>query len=142
GVRIMPLVSFFGPLKSTERKLVFGLLAFSLFFGAVGQARADHVRALFDLNTRPSGPFPSNWFTVADDAQNTGRRVNLPLPDPTTHRSDYEDTQVLNTLDGFNMQPRLSIPFDSPIDVSTATSKSVFLVSLGDTRPGGDKGGE
>src|SRR5260370_1248688 len=114
GVRIMPLVSFFGQLKSADRKLVFGLLACSLFFGAVGQTRADHVRALFDLSTPTSGPFPSNWFSVADDTQNTGRRVNMPLPDPTTHASDYQDAQVLNTLDGFNLQPRLSIPFAGP----------------------------
>jgi hypothetical protein len=64
------------------------------------------------------------------------------LPDPTTHLSDYQDTQVLNTLDGFNLQPRLSIPFDGLIDVNTVSSNTVFLVSMGDTLPGGDKGGE
>src|SRR5207245_1228949 len=67
---------------------------------------------------------------------------DMPLPDPATHRSDYEDTLVLNTLDGFNLQPRLSIPFDGPIDLNTVSSKTVFLVSLGDTLPGGDKGGK
>src|SRR5437667_7272966 len=51
--------------------------------------------------------FASDRFTVADPTQNTGRRVNLPLPDPLTSPSDYQDTQVLNTLDGFNLQPRL-----------------------------------
>jgi dienelactone hydrolase len=49
---------------------------------------------------------------------------------------------VLNKLDGFNLQPRLSIPFDGPIDVGSVTSQSVFLVSLGSTLPGGDTGGE
>jgi len=49
---------------------------------------------------------------------------------------------VLNTLDGFNLQPRLSIPFDGPIDVSTVTSVTIFLLSLGDTLPGGDQGGQ
>jgi hypothetical protein len=100
------------------------------------------VHALFDLASPETGPFPSNHFTVADNTQNTGRRVNLPLPDPVTHQSDYEDVQVINTLDGFNMQPRLSIPFDGAIDVNTVTSKTVFQISLGDTLPGGDKGGE
>jgi hypothetical protein len=80
-----------------------------------------------------SGPFPSNWFTLKDGTQNTGLRVNLPLPDPATHPSDYQDTQVINTLDGFNLQPRLSVPFDGPIDVNTVNSNTVFLVSLGDT---------
>jgi hypothetical protein len=91
------------------------------------------VHALFDLTAPTDAPFPSNRWTVTDHTQNTGRRVNLPLPDQTTHPSDYEDTLVLNTLDGFNLQPRLSIPFDGPIDVSTVSSDTIFLVSLGDT---------
>jgi hypothetical protein len=100
------------------------------------------VHALFDLGTTASGTFPSDRFTVADTTQNTGRRVNLPLPNPTTHPSDYEDTQVLNTLDGFNLQPRLSIPFDGAIDVNTVTSNTVFLVSMGDTLNPHDHGGQ
>jgi hypothetical protein len=35
---------------------------------------------------------------------------------------------VLNELDGFNQHPRISIPFDGDIDVSTATSDTIFLV--------------
>jgi hypothetical protein len=100
------------------------------------------VHALFDLASPDAAPFPSNWFTVADGTQNTGRRVNLPLPDSVTYQSDYEDVQLINTLDGFNMQPRLSIPFDGAIDVNTVTSQTVFQISLGDTLPGGDPGGE
>jgi hypothetical protein len=91
------------------------------------------VHALFDLSMPATGPFPSNWFTVEDGTQNTGRRVNLLLPDPATHPSDYQDTQMINTLDGFNLQPRLSVPFDGPIDVNSVTSQDVFLVNLGDT---------
>jgi hypothetical protein len=100
------------------------------------------VHALFDLATPAGGPFPSDRFTVADHTQNTSLRVNLPLPDPTTNPSDYEDTQVLNTLDGFNLQPRLSIPFDGPIDVNSVTSSTIFLVSLGDTLDPHDHGGQ
>jgi hypothetical protein len=100
------------------------------------------VHALFDLGTPAGGPFPSDRFTVADHTQNTSLRVNLPLPNPTNNPSDYEDTQVLNTLDGFNLQPRLSIPFDGPIDVNSVTSSTVFLVSLGDTLNPHDHGGQ
>ena len=100
------------------------------------------VHPLFDLAAPATSPFPSDRFTVADTSQNTARRVNLPLPDPVTHQSDYEDVQLINTLDGFNMQPRLSIPFDGAIDVNTVTSQTVFQISLGDTLPGGDPGGE
>jgi len=88
------------------------------------------VHALFDLTTTAGGPFPSDWFTVEDPSHNTGRRVNLPFPDCEARRSDCEDLAVLNTLDGFNLQPRLSLPFDGPIDVSTVTSDAVFLINL------------
>src|SRR6516225_1849295 len=100
------------------------------------------VHPLFDLAAPVTSPFPSDRFTGADTSQNTGRRVNLPLPDPVTHQSDYEDVQLINELDGFNMQPRLSIPFDGEIDVNTVTSQTVFQISLGDTLPGGDPGGK
>ena len=92
------------------------------------------VHALFDLSSPSRGPFPSDRFTVADPDQNTGRRVALPLPwDCVANRSECEDLTVLNELDGFNQHPRVSIPFDGPIDVSTATSENIFIVSLGDT---------
>jgi hypothetical protein len=104
------------------------------------------VHPLFDLAAVATSPFPTDRFTVADATQNTGQRVNLPLPNQATNPSDYQDTLVLNTLDGFNLQPRLSIPFDGPINVNSVSgrnsSPSVFLVSLGDTLPGGDAGGE
>ena len=46
--------------------------------------------------------------------------------------SDCADIDVLNTLDGFNMQPRISIPFTGPIDPSSVNSSNVFLISLPD----------
>ena len=108
----------------------------------VAPARAAaQAHALFDVNTTTGGPFPSDLFTLADSSQNTGLRVNLPKPDCSARPSDCEDIDVLDTLDGFNLLPRLSVPFDSPIDVATATSESIFLISLGSTLPGGDTGG-
>ena len=98
------------------------------------------VRALFDLDAPNTGPFPSDWFTVEDSSQNTGLRVNLRLPDCSVRVSDCEDLAVINTLDGFNVQPRLSIPFDGTIYPASATSNTVFLISLGSTL-GGDRGG-
>ncbi|MDQ3622307.1 MAG: hypothetical protein M3463_07440 [Verrucomicrobiota bacterium] len=99
------------------------------------------VHALFDLATPAGGPFPSDRFTVRDRSHNTGRRVNLPKPDCDERPSDCEDIDLLNTLDGFNMQPRLSIPFDGPIDVYSVSSGNVFLISLGDTLNRRDRGG-
>jgi hypothetical protein len=39
---------------------------------------------------------------------------------------------MFNTLDGFNLQPRLAIPFDGPIDGASLTAESVFLSKLDD----------
>ena len=98
---------------------------------------AAGVQALFGIESPTAGPFPSDLFTVADRSHNTKLRVNLPFPDCNVHVSDCDDLHVINTLDGFNLQPRLSIPFSGPIDVTTVTSETVFLVNLGSTRPRG-----
>ena len=93
------------------------------------------VHPLFDLTTPAGSPFPSDRFTVADPEQNTGRRVALPMPaDCVANRSECEEITLLNLLDGFNQHPRLSIPFDGDIDLSTATSDNIFLVALGARR--------
>jgi len=89
------------------------------------------VEALFDLTSPATSPFPSDRFTVADHDQRTGVRVSLPKPDCIVRVSDCADIDVINTLDGFNLQPRLSIPFSGPIDVSTVSSSTVFLVRIG-----------
>lgn len=143
--------------KYKSTRSVFQALAFALFTLMVvapqslahaasllaerDSASDQAVHALFDLTAPARSPFPSDRFTVSDRSHNTRRRVNLPKPNCTERRSDCEDIDVINTLDGFNLQPRLSIPFDGPIDVATVTSRTVFLVSLSSTLPGGDRGG-
>jgi hypothetical protein len=81
--------------------------------------------------TSAGQPFPSNLYTTADPTQITGLRVDLPKPDCATHASDCSDIAVLDTLDGFNIQPRVSIPFSGAIDLSTVTSANIFLVGPG-----------
>jgi hypothetical protein len=90
------------------------------------------VQPLFDLRAPSSAPFPSNRFAVTDRRHLTGLRVNLPKPDCAQRPSDCNDIAVLNTLDGFNMQPRLSIPFSGPIDPKSVNSSNVFLIRMGD----------
>jgi len=91
------------------------------------------VHALFDLSSTTTAPFPSNAFSVADDTQLTHIRVNLPTPASCAGReSDCEDIADLDTLDGFNVLPRITIPFDGDIDSSTANSENIFIISLGD----------
>ena len=95
------------------------------------------VHPLFDLSSPATSPFPSDRFTVTDPEQNTGRRVNLPLPpDCVANESDCNDLSVINQLDGFHQHPRVSIPFDGDIDPETA-QENIFLVEVPDS-VGGD----
>ncbi len=82
-------------------------------------------------STSAGQPFPSDLYTVPDSTQVTGLRIDLPKPDCATHPSDCADIAVLDTLDGFNIQPRISIPFSGPIDLSTVSSSTIFLVGPG-----------
>jgi len=54
--------------------------------------------------TSAGQPFPSNLYTVPDASQLTGIHVDLPKPDCSTHPSDCADIDVLDRLDGFNIQ--------------------------------------
>ncbi|MGM9426072.1 Ig-like domain-containing protein [Hydrogenophaga sp. MI9] len=81
-----------------------------------------------------ASPFPSNRYTVADFGNATFRRVNLPRPDCAVRVSDCQDIDVINTLDGFSTQPRITVPFTGDIDLSSVNSDTVFLVNLGDTQ--------
>ena len=116
------------------------VVATTVFLSSSTLGQEHRTHALFGLDSPDNGPFPSDRSTVLDDAQNTGRRVSLPPPSATcaVSISECEDRAVINELDGFNLQPRLSIPFSGPIEPSTVTSDTVFLMSLGSTVPGQD----
>jgi hypothetical protein len=124
-------------MRTSLRKFALAVLAASFFVSAAVPAASIDV--LFDVSDRSKTPFPSDLFTVFDFSQNTLRRVELPKP-ACTPVIRCDDIDVLNALDGFNIQPRLSIPFSGPIDVATVNSDSVYLVSLGSTTGGGSIG--
>jgi hypothetical protein len=115
---------------STGRRLATALI----FLAVPLVALADGVSVKFDLSDPAGSPFPSNRFTVIDWSQNTYRRVNLPKPDCGVRPSDCADIDVINTLDGFSTQPRITVPFTGDIDVASVNSDTVFLVNLGDTQ--------
>src|SRR5262245_29127677 len=94
---------------------------------------AAQVEALFDLSTTTGGPFPTNVFTKLDFSNRSNRVVNLPKPDCTAMPARCADLDVLNSLDGFNLQLRVRIPFSGAIDVKTVNATNFFLVTLGDT---------
>jgi hypothetical protein len=95
-------------------------------------ALADGVSVRND-GTLAGSPFPSNRYSVFDGTQNTLRRVQLPKPDCAVRVSDCQDIDVINTLDGFSTQPRITVPFTGDIDPGTVNSDTIFLLNLGDT---------
>lgn len=115
------------------KRALLSALMFTLTSSAWAQVP---VHARFDLASVSGAPFPTDLYTIADPRNRTGRRVNMPLPDCSTRPSDCNDLAVVNTMDGFNLLPRISIPFDGPIDPNTATSATVYLVEL--AQAGGD----
>jgi hypothetical protein len=112
------------------------VVTLALVLATAMPALAAGVHARFDLAFRSEMPFPTDLFTVADPSHNTGRRVSLPAPNCAMRPSDCADIAVINTLDGFNLQARISVPFSGPIDVSSVNSGNVFFLSLGDTLGG------
>jgi hypothetical protein len=113
--------------NSFVRRIFVLLVAAALLVPALALAE---THPLFNLQSTTQSPFPSDRFTAFDSQQLTGLRVNVPLPNCATNPSDCADLTLLNQLDGFNLQPRLSIPFDGAINVSTVNSSTVFLLQL------------
>jgi hypothetical protein len=107
------------------------LLSLAALLFAPTLAAAHGVHPQFNLQSTTQSPFPSDRFTVPDSQQRTDLRVNLPPPNCAARPSDCLDVALLNQLDGFNTQPRISIPFDGAIDPATVTSETVFLLRIG-----------
>jgi hypothetical protein len=117
---------------ASSRRALLALLTFLAILALPSLAHAAGVQPRFDLSSPEGGPFPSNRWTTFDWSQKTGLRIKLPKPDCAVRPSDCADIDVLNTLDGFNMQPRISIPFTGPIDPASVNSSNVFLISVPD----------
>src|SRR2546422_674884 len=90
--------------------------------------------------------FPDNAFTVADASQLTGRRINfrqgIDYPSiggfvqPSCTDADYSICDAfaqLNKLDGFDLQPRVLVPFTGAIDLGSVNASNFFIST--------DKGG-
>ncbi len=139
----MPIRPFTAPTRraSASRRAAAPRLApLAALLAAPALALAAGVSVRFDVASPSGSPFPSDRFTQPDWSNNTGKRVSLPLPDCAARPSDCADIAVINTLDGFNTQPRITVPFSGAIDLSTVNSDTVYLVSLGDTLNGAGAG--
>ncbi len=81
-------------------------------------------------------PFPNDALTVPDATQLTGRHVNFRVgPDyPACDGSNYSTCDVyrqLNRLDGFDIQPRVTIPFSGAIDIKSVNDTDFFIQGPG-----------
>src|SRR5881397_1766706 len=84
--------------------------------------------------------FPDNAFTVADASQLTGRRINfregIDYPNiggvvqPSCTDADYSICDAfaqLNKLDGFDVQPRVLVPFTGAINLESVNASDFFI---------------
>jgi hypothetical protein len=106
---------------------VVGVAASALLATSAAAQSPEPVQVRTDA-TPETAVFPNDRFTVADSRQLTGLRVALPVPDCTeATRSICDAARILNTADGFDVQPRFFIPFTGDIDVATVTPESVYV---------------
>ena len=88
--------------------------------------------------------FPDNAFTVRDKRQLTGRRINFRrgldypivggrLKTGCTSKtySICDSFRQLNKLDGFDLQPRVTVPFSGSIRLSSVNDKNFFITTAG-----------
>jgi hypothetical protein len=73
--------------------------------------------------------FPTNILIVKDPQNITGVRVNIPDRGPagSDMNAMYE---MLNRLDGFSLEPRITVPFDGPADPASLTEDNIYIMGL------------
>ena len=88
--------------------------------------------------------FPDNFFTVSDKGQVSGRRLNFRLGidypsvggavQPVCTDADFsicDGFAELNKLDGFDLQPRVTVPFTGAINLASVNDRNFFITSAG-----------
>jgi hypothetical protein len=113
--------------------VVAAVLAGLTLNGAAASAAAVSV---LQGTTYRTAIFPNNQLTVADSSQLTGKRINFRLgvdypPCDSSNYSICDGYTLLNQLDGFDIQPRVTIPFTGPIDVKSVNDSDVFIQGPG-----------
>ena len=98
-----------------------------LFLLLAGPPVCSGVGLRFEPANPEVGPFPTDALTVADTAQKTGRRVNLPLPNCAAPGARCAELTAVNQLDGFNLRPRLRVRFTAAINPDTLRDGVAFV---------------
>ncbi len=97
----------------------------SLFFLLPLRLWCDNTTVLFQPLSPSVGPFPANALTLQASNQKTGLQVNLPLParcNLLSASSGCVNIELLNQLDGFNVNPRIMVCFSGPVDITTLST--------------------
>src|SRR6185369_1563091 len=84
---------------------------FSLLLVSVASAEATEVRMLF----------PTDQLTEADPRQLTGRRVHLSLVNCVAAPSTCDEISLLNDLDGWSVNPRMTLAFTGRVALDSIT---------------------
>ena len=82
--------------------------------------------------------FPTDALTVADRGQLTGRRVALPTAGCGAPVS-CGLVEQLNTLDGFDLDPRIAVQFSAAVDPAQAAARITVKEERGGWRTGVDR---
>src|SRR3954453_2256380 len=79
-------------------------------------------------STPDTRPFPDETFTVAERRQLTRPRAALPTAGCDAQgRSLCDDLAMINQLDGFDIRPRVTLPFTAAVDLRTVTATTVHI---------------
>src|SRR5262249_14388902 len=78
--------------------------------------------------------FPTDGLTQADPAQLRGRRIHLPLANCREAPSTCDEINLLNTLDGWSVNPRMTLAFTGRIALDSIERRSAFVLPLGDDK--------
>ena len=119
-------------------------LAVCLALCALGAAVPSTASAVSIVRGNHYGSriFPDNAFSVRDSAQVTGRRVHfrqgIDYPvfrgrlEPRCTNADYsicDGFAGLNKLDGFDLQPRVTVPLTGSIRLSSVSDSDFFITT-------------
>jgi hypothetical protein len=113
-----------------------------LAFPATLTASASSTVAVMHGNHYGTRIFPSNAFTTPDHSQLTGHRVDFRLGidfpsvngviQPSCTSADYsicDSFAALNKLDGFDLQPRVLVPFTGAISLASINDTDFYISS-------------
>jgi hypothetical protein len=92
--------------------------ALGFLLASCAGAEAAEVRMLF----------PTDRLTAADPSQLTGRRVRLSLVNCFEAPSTCDEISLLNGLDGWSVNPRMTLAFTGRVSLDSITRSSVFVL--------------